>query len=302
MGPMGAKRQYRNSAGILSGSEPSVVDFAGRGAFLLATERCWQPSPLSTLGKTRPAVLGWLETQEYFREAFEGEPEARKWWVGMNLAFPLVPHWQDPITRKRWDGTPLCWASILADPSPAAAGAAHALEQWRDLYHFAAADTWILDAAIAAVTCCAWTDRPLEWLLPPPQELRESFNFTVPWSHIDQARDSESMAKFQDQAVKDFRHALARYCAKMRVHRADGKGTVQRDAEWTAYIFAGASDREILDTRATCTGRHVLSDGTGLRAVKRFAQRIGLTLPTVGTFVGTRDQKPAQFSAIWRYS
>lgn len=301
MVPMADKRQNRNSAGILSGSEPSVVDFAGRGAFLLATERCWKPSPLSTLTKAQPAILGWLETQQYFREAFEGEPEARKWWVGMSMAFPLQPHYVDHTTGKRWDGTPLNWASVTADPSLTAVTAADALNHWRDQYGIAPADTWILDAAIGAVACCAWTNRPLEWLLPPPRELRESFNFTVSWSKIDQARDSDSMASFQDQAVKDFRHALARYCAKVRVHRGDGKGTLRRDARWTAYIFAGASESDILDAR-TCTGRQVLSDGTGLRAVHRFAARIGLTLPSVGTFVGTPEQKRAQFSAIWHYS
>ena len=281
---------------------PDPVDFAGRLAFLLAAERVWKPSLLSTLSRARPAVLGWLETQPYFRAPFDLPPVFHALLVLMNLTFPLEPS-QDrcTIAGKPLEGPGLYWASILADPSPAAATAARALEQWRGQYPINAADTWILNVAIATLVRSAWCgqplDEPLKWLVPVPSELRQPFTFTVPWVLINQAREKRSLTALQAKTVKDFRHALADYCARVRVHRADRKGNLDSVAEFAARYLNGEPFSKIGKGLLLAPGSKADPSERARRSVERFAHDIGLTLPgqrTMGETVGTAQKKPAQ--------
>ena len=152
-----------------------------------------------------------------------------------------------------------------------------------------------MDIAIRSILR-AWLDKrdTLTWSYLPDQPIAPWFKLILaePWAQ------NESEREFQSRMRRQFQNELSAYCKRVKAQHGMGaraarsrEDNERRDAEWTARYMAGVPAFEL---------SHTLDEDAVLKAIRRFAARIGLTLMRSSTLpisLPSVQQKRAKISA-----
>jgi hypothetical protein len=224
-----------------------VVEYGSRLAFVNALQ----------LGF--PELLTALDHEVY-------QPFKRQW-----------KHDPPPEQGPTVDGTPLKELLTRVGDGLCPANPVSALCAW--ILSFNIRDPWLIDAAIATIRAWAFGDRRPGWHCDTPQlevlPFAPRFGAWLPVA-IDKS-GALSREQFRKETTDSFNRQLKSYLEGVELKWGVGKDHLEEHAKWTALRFAGLSFAEIADR---CRLSHRSRDrvGTVEKAVRRFAQRIGLTI------------------------